>query len=477
MLIKDFLGMSSIESNNLNISNKLPWLAATAMFMQSLDATILNTALPTIAKDLNHSEFAMQGVVVAYSLTLALLIPVSGWLSDKYGTKKIFSFAIFMFTLGSLACAFAKTFDQLVVFRIVQAIGGSMMLPVSRLALLYAYPKNQLLRVMNFVTMPGLVGPLVGPVLGGWLVDVASWHWIFLINIPIGVAGFILTHFAMPNFKRKGLPFDYIGFVLFSSALVCLSLALEAGNGDSFDWSFLAITLIIAIIAGTAYIYYSRRVKNALLNLSLMKIRTLRIGLLGNLCTRLGIGSIPFILPQMIQIAFDRSAAESGLIMMSSAITTIFAKSQVVPIVARFGYKKTIIMNTLILAVAIAMLAIPNKDTSIFVLISILFVYGAVNSIQMSTMNTLSLADLTPDVASSGNTMLAITQQLSLSFGVSVGAMILRITESTTWLTHGNIGLAFKYTFISLGIITIFSSLIFAKLKNTDGDDMAGHKS
>lgn len=465
------------ESNISGVSKKLPWLAAIAMFMQSLDATILNTALPTIAKDLHHSELAMQGVVVAYALTLALLIPVSGWLADRYGTKNIFSFAIFMFTLGSLACAFSKTFDQLVIFRIVQAIGGSMMLPVSRLALLYAYPKNELLKVMNFVTMPGLVGPLVGPVLGGWLVDVASWHWIFLINIPIGIGGLILTYFVMPNYTRKGKPFDYIGFVLFSGSIVAFSLALESGDGSEFDWTFLGVTLLIAFVLGGLYILYSKRVKNSIMNLSLFKIRTLRVGIVGNLCTRLGIGSIPFILPQMLQIAFDRSASESGLIMMASAITTILAKSQVVSIVGRFGYKKTLIMNTIILSVAIAMLALPNKTTSLFVLISILLVYGAVNSIQMSTMNTISLADLDANVASAGNSMLSITQQLSLSFGVSVGAMILRVTQSSTWLTGDNLNLAFKYTFIILGVITLLSSLIFTQLKDSDGDDMAGHKS
>lgn len=464
------------QSNELNISPKLPWLAAMAMFMQSLDGTILNTALPTIAIDLNHSQLSMQAVVVSYALTLALLIPISGWLSDKYGTKRIFSIAVFLFTLGSLACAISNNFNQLVASRVLQAIGGSMMVPVSRLALIYAYPKNKLLGVINFVTMPGLVGPLLGPLLGGWLVDVASWHWIFLINIPIGVAGLIFTQYVMPNFTRGGKRFDLIGFILFSSGLVALSLALESGDGGDIDWVTLGVILFLAALFGTLYILYAKRVSNPIINLNLFKIRTLKIGLIGNLCTRLGIGSLPFLLPQMLQIAFLRSSTESGLLMMASAITTILAKSQVIPLVKRFGYKKILIINTIILAIVISMFALPDKTTPIYLLIPVLFVYGAINSIQMSSMNTISLADLTPEVASGGNSMLAITQQLSISFGVSIGAMILRSTESASWLTGGDIGLSFKYTFIILGIITFLSAGIFAQLKKTDGDDMSGHK-
>ncbi|SHF32066.1 DHA2 family efflux MFS transporter permease subunit [Dysgonomonas macrotermitis] len=468
--------MLSENSTESDISPKLPWLAAMAMFMQSLDGTILNTALPTIALDLNHSQLSMQAVVVSYALTLALLIPVSGWLSDKYGTKRIFSIAVFLFTLGSFTCAISSTFNELVASRVLQAIGGSMMVPVSRLALLYAYPKNKLLAVMNFVTMPGLVGPLIGPVLGGWIVDIASWHWIFLINIPIGITGLIFAQYVMPNFTRLGKRFDLIGFILFSVGLISLSLVLEVGGGETIDWGALAVILSIAVVFGALYIWYARRVNYPIINLSLFKIRTLRIGLIGNLCTRLGIGSLPFLLPQMLQIAFLRSSTESGMIMMASAIATIFAKSQVVPLVKRFGYKKVLISNTVILAVVISMFALPDKTTPIFLLIPVLLVYGCVNSIQMSTMNTIALADLTPDVASGGNSLLAIMQQLSISFGVSVGALILRSTESASWLTGGEIGMSFKATFVILGGMTLLSALIFTQLKSSDGDDISGHK-
>ncbi|MFV0468699.1 MAG: DHA2 family efflux MFS transporter permease subunit [Dysgonomonas sp.] len=460
-----------------NISPKLPWLAAMAMFMQSLDATILNTALPTIAQDLNHSPLSMQAVVISYALTLALLIPISGWLADRYGTKRIFSIAVFLFTFGSLCCAMSSNFTMLVCSRILQGVGGSMMVPVSRLTLIYAYPKNQLLKVMNLVTMPGLVGPLVGPLLGGWLVDVTSWHWIFLINIPIGIAGLIFAQKVMPNFSRIGKRFDFVGFILFSGALIMLSFSLEAGDMGSVEDNKLIIAFVLgAIVLIGMYIFYAKRISNPIINLGLFRIRTLRIGLLGNLFTRLGIGSLPFLLPQMIQLAFMRSAVQSGMIMMVSAIATIIAKSWVVPLVKRLGYRTVLISNTIILAFVIAMFALPDKTTPLILLTPLLVIYGSINSIQMSSMNTISLADLTPEVASGGNSLLAITQQLSMTFGVSVGAAILRYSESASWLGNGDIGLSFQYTFVILGIITFLATGIFFFLKREDGEQMSGHK-
>ncbi|MCJ8642817.1 MFS transporter, partial [Escherichia coli] len=197
----------------------LPWIAAMAFFMQALDATILNTALPAIAHSLNRSPLAMQSAIISYTLTVAMLIPVSGWLADRFGTRRIFTLAVSLFTLGSLACALSNSLPQLVVFRVIQGIGGAMMMPVARLALLRAYPRNELLPVLNFVAMPGLVGPILGPVLGGVLVTWATWHWIFLINIPIGIAGLLYARKHMPNFTTARRRFDITGFLLFGLSL------------------------------------------------------------------------------------------------------------------------------------------------------------------------------------------------------------------------------------------------------------------
>ena len=237
----------------------LPWIAAMAFFMQALDATILNTALPAIAHSLNRSPLAMQSAIISYTLTVAMLIPVSGWLADRFGTRRIFTLAVRLFTLGSLACALSNSLPQLVVFRVIQGIGGAMMMPVARLALLRAYPRNELLPVLNFVAMPGLVGPILGPVLGGVLVTWATWHWIFLINIPKGIAGLLYARKHMPNFTTARRRFDITGFLLFGLSLVLFSSGIEL-FGEKIVASWIALTVIVTSIGLLLlYILHARR--------------------------------------------------------------------------------------------------------------------------------------------------------------------------------------------------------------------------
>lgn len=272
----------------------LPWIAAMAFFMQALDATILNTALPAIAHSLNRSPLAMQSAIISYTLTVAMLIPVSGWLADRFGTRRVFMVAVSLFTLGSLACALSSSLSELVIFRVVQGVGGAMMMPVARLALLRAYPRSELLPVLNFVTMPGLVGPILGPVLGGVLVTWASWHWIFLINIPIGVAGILYARKYMPNFTTPRRKFDMTGFFLFGLSLVLFSSGMEL-FGEKIVATWIASAIIFcSIVLLLAYIRHARRHPTPLISLSLFKTRTFSVGIAGNLATRLGTGCVPF---------------------------------------------------------------------------------------------------------------------------------------------------------------------------------------
>lgn len=462
------------DTDGKKVSKWLPWVAAMAMFMQSLDGTILATALPSIAKDLNKSPLEMHSVIIAYMITLALLISLSGWLSDRFGSRNIFILAISIFTLGSLFCALATTLEMLVLARVVQAVGGSMMVPVSRLALIYSYPKNQLLKVINIVTIPGLVGPVIGPTLGGWLVQVATWHWIFLINIPIGIIGVFLAWKIVPNYKRENGQFDFIGLILFSVGLVALSLGLEL-TGDGVSTLKSSIMLFLSGLGLLAfYVVYSKKKKAPLIDLNLLKIRTLRVGLLANLFTRLGIGGIPLMLPLMLQLGFGKSPFISGMMLIFSAVTTITVKSFVVPLVRYFGYKKLLIYNTIALGITITLFALPNKETSLAWLIPVLVIYGGFNSVQMTSMNSISLADLTMKNASGGNTMLSITQQLSMSFGISFSSMLLMSFSASS--LFDDISFAFKVTFLVLGLVTVFSSVIFRFLKPDDGSEMSGVK-
>lgn len=436
----------------------LPWIAAMAFFMQALDATILNTALPAIAQSLNRSPLAMQSAIISYTLTVAMLIPVSGWLADRFGTRRVFMIAVSLFTLGSLACALSGSLTELVIFRVIQGIGGAMMMPVARLALLRAYPRSELLPVLNFVTMPGLVGPILGPVLGGVLVTWASWHWIFLINIPIGIAGIFYARKYMPNFTTPRRGFDMTGFLLFGLSLVLFSSGVEL-FGEKLVASWIALSIILgSILLLLAYIRHARRHPTPLISLPIFKTRTFSVGIAGNLATRLGTGCVPFLMPLMLQVGFGYPALGS-----------ILAKSMVTQVLRRLGYRTTLVGITVFIGLMIAQFSLQSPAMPVWMLILPLFILGMAMSTQFTSMNTITLADLTDDNASSGNSVLAVTQQLSISLGVAISAAVLRIYEG---IEGTNTVEQFHYTFITMGAITVVSALMFMLLKAKDGRNL-----
>ncbi|WP_368544449.1 multidrug transporter subunit MdtD [Enterobacter soli] len=447
----------------------LPWIAAMAFFMQALDATILNTALPAIAQSLNRSPLAMQSAIISYTLTVAMLIPVSGWLADRFGTRKIFMLAVSLFTLGSLACALSTSLSELVVFRVLQGIGGAMMMPVARLALLRAYPRSELLPVLNFVTMPGLVGPILGPVLGGVLVTWASWHWIFLINIPIGVAGLIYARKYMPNFTTPKRSFDMGGFFLFGLSLVLFSSGMEL-FGEKIVATWLALSVILSgIVLFLLYIRHARRHSTPLISLSLFNTRTFSVGVAGNIASRLGTGCVPFLMPLMLQVGFGYPALIAGCMMAPTAMGSILAKSTVTQVLRWFGYRKTLVGVTVFIGLMIAQFSLQTAALPVWMLILPLFVLGMAMSTQFTSMNTITLADLTDENASSGNSVLAVTQQLSISLGVAVSAAVLRFYEG---FDSANTVEQFHYTFITMGALTVVSALVFMLLKPKDGRNL-----
>lgn len=450
----------------------LPWIAAMAFFMQALDATILNTALPAIAQSLNRSPLAMQSAVISYTLTVALLIPVSGWLADRYGTRKVFIVAVSLFTLGSLACALSGSLASLVAFRVVQGVGGAMMMPVARLALLRAYPRSELLPVLNFVTMPGLIGPVLGPMLGGVLVTYATWHWIFLINIPMGIAGIIYARKYMPDFTTPRRRFDFLGFLLFGIGLVLLSSGIEL-----FGEKIVATSIALAVTLGGVlllllYIVHARRHPTPLIPLPMFKTRTFSVGILGNIAARLGTGCIPFLMPLMLQVGFGYSAILAGCMMAPTALGSIMAKSMVTQVLRWFGYRKTLVWISVIIGVLVASFALQTPGMSLLVLLLPLFVLGMGMSTQFTAMNTITLADLNDANASSGNSMLAVTQQLAISFGVAVSAAVLRFYENFDGSTVQH----FHATFLTMGVVTVISGSVFLMLKPGDGRHLISNR-
>ncbi len=460
-----------LQANNATIKKYLPFILATAIFMQMLDSTILNTSLPAIAKDLNESPLNMQNAIISYVLTLAVFMPVSGFLADKFGTRKVFIFSIILFSLGSLLCSLSQNLTHLVISRVVQGVGGSLMTPVGKLALIKTFHKNELVKAMNYAIIPALIGPVLGPLVGGYMVDFFTWHWIFLINIPMGIIGIILGFKFMPNYTSKVLDFDVKGFLIFAGASLLLSIALELfGNTANTTPVLLAFTLGFLLL----YFYYKHAKKDdhPIFPLSLFQVRTFRVGVLGNLATRLGISSVPLLLPLMIQIAYHQSAVVSGWIVAPMAVTAMFGKSYVIRLLNKLGYRKVLMTNTIIIGILICCLAIPSINSSIYWYIPILAALGFFNSIQFTSMNTISIADLRNFQTSSGNSLVSVNQQLAIGFGVAFGLIILKIFENNETIAQQGIHQAFKYTFLVVGSLTMLSSLVFRRLHVLDGNNM-----
>ena len=377
--------------------------------------------------------------------------------------------AVTLFTLGSLACALSSSLTELVIFRVLQGIGGAMMMPVARLALLRAYPRSELLPVLNFVTMPGLVGPILGPVLGGVFVTWASWHWIFLINIPIGVAGLLYARKYMPNFTTPRRSFDMGGFFLFGLSLVLFSSGMEL-FGEKIVATWMALSVILAgILLFLLYIRHARRHPMPLISLGLFNTRTFSVGIAGNIASRLGTGCVPFLMPLMLQVGFGYPALIAGCMMAPTAMGSILAKSTVTQVLRWFGYRKTLVGVTVFIGLMIAQFSLQSASLPVWMLIMPLFVLGIAMSTQFTSMNTITLADLTDENASSGNSVLAVTQQLSISLGVAVSAAVLRFYEG---FDSANTVEQFHYTFITMGALTVVSALVFMLLKPKDGRNL-----
>ena len=449
----------------------LPLILAISIFMQMLDSTILNTSLPAIARDLQESPLEMQNAIISYVLTLALFMPVSGFLADKFGTRKVFIFSLVVFSLGSLFCALSQNLTHLVISRVIQGIGGSLMTPVGRLALIKTFDKNEIVRAMNFAIIPALIGPVLGPLVGGYMVDYLSWHWIFLINIPIGLIGIFLSLKYMPDYISETITFDLKGFLIFASASLLISIALE-----SFGTAKNITPVLLIFILGFLLIYYyyrhAKKTASPIFPLDLFQVRTFRVGILGNMATRLGISSIPLLLPLMVQIAYGETAVVSGWIVAPMALTAMFGKSFVIRVLNYFGYRKTLMTNTFIIGFLICCLGIPGMNTSIWWFIPIIAVLGFFNSIQFTSMNTIAIADLRTSHTSSGNSLLAVNQQLAIGFGIAFGLVVLNIFQKIPQNAGENIHLAFRYTFFVVGILTILSGFVFRRLHSRDGDNM-----
>ncbi len=450
-----------------NSIRPLLWLVSLAIFMQMLDSTIVNTALPAMARSLHESPLQMQSVVFSYALAVAMFIPASGWIADRFGTRRTFLTAIIIFTLGSLLCAAAQQLSQLVAARVIQGIGGAMLLPVGRLAVLRSVSREDFLRAMSFIAIPALIGPLIGPTLGGWLVEIASWHWVFLINLPIGVIGFAAALKVMPDhYGERRRRFDLAGYLMLAFGMVALSLALDGISELGLRRAFVMLLAIGGLAALIGYWLHAANTRSALFPLELFKVASYRIGIIGNLFARVGSGSMPFLIPLLLQVGLGMSPMNAGLMMVPVALAGMAAKRAAVRLVGRFGYRRVLMVNTVLVGLAMASFALISAGQPLWLRLVQLACFGAVNSLQFTVMNTVTLRDLARELASPGNSLLSMVMMLATGFGTAASGSLLAAFNDHLGADHGATA-ALHATFLCVGAITLTSTLIFWQLADT----------
>ncbi|CAI0861669.1 MFS transporter [Serratia quinivorans] len=441
------------------------WIVAFGFFMQTLDTTIVNTALPSMAVSLGENPLRMQSVIVSYVLTVAVMLPASGWLADRVGVQRVFFSAIVLFTLGSILCARSETLNELIASRVVQGIGGAMMVPVGRLTVMKIVPREQYMAAMTFVTLPGQIGPLMGPALGGFLVQYASWHWIFLINIPVGIAGAIATLLLMPNYRMQTRRFDISGFIMLAIGMATLTLALDGHKGMGLSATAIAGLVVAGIAALAGYWWHAHSNSRALFSLRLFKTQTYKVGLTASLLGRIGSGMLPFMTPLFMQVGMGFSPFHAGLMMIPMIIGSMGMKRIVVRVVNRFGYRNVLVAATLMLAFVSLSFPLVAMLGWIWLLPVVLFFQGMVNSLRFSAMNTLTLKDLPDRLASSGNSLLSMVMQLSMSLGVSIAGILIGSFAHHQVVTDSPaIHSAFIYSYCCMALIIALPALAFARV-------------
>ncbi|HMD49569.1 MAG TPA: MFS transporter, partial [Bryobacteraceae bacterium] len=446
-------------------------------FMESLDTTILNTAVPRIAEALHVVPLSMKAVLSSYTLSLAVFIPISGWMADRFGTRRVFASAIGLFTLGSLLCGISTNIHELVACRVLQGCGGAMMVPVGRLTIVRTFAKSELIRAMSFVAIPGLIGPMLGPIAGGLIVGYLHWRVIFFVNLPIGLAGLVLVYLHLPDYRERWNPLDFVGLVLFGSGIALLSYVLEVFGEHTLSLGEILGLLALSILLLAGYGVHASKTPFPLLELTLFHIRTFRAAVSGSFFTRLGIGGIPFILPLLYQVGLGFSPIQSGLLMMPQAIASMSLKMTMPKILARFGYRAVLISNTLIIGFLISLFALIGVGTPVWFMVVQSFCYGFFSSLQYTSMNTLVYADVTSEQASAASSIASTMQQMSVSFGVATASLLTAVFIPDRF--HSNAPQMIQgihRAFFVLAGVTALSTLVFRELKADDGSVTSQHK-
>ncbi|KXU34756.1 EmrB/QacA family drug resistance transporter [Cephaloticoccus primus] len=444
--------------------------------MEHLDSTVLNTAIPAMAESLRVQPLALRSVSMSYMLALAVFIPISGWMADRFGTRRVFMGAIAIFALGSLLCGISVGVPMMVCARLLQGIGGAMMTPVGRVALVRSFPRSELLRMTNYVIIPALIGPMVGPFIGGLIVHWLHWRVIFLINLPLALFGLWMVRRYMPNYFDEETPrLDHTGFVLFGAGIALLSYALQALGDHTLAAGRLSLVTAISLLLLAAYGWHSRRTHKPVLSLWLLQRRTVRASVIAGGVSRLGIGGMPFVLPLLYQIGLGYTPWQAGLLMIPNAGAAILMKAASTRLLARFGHRRILISNTVFVGIIIGLFALITPGISVWWIITLSFMQGFFISMQFTGINSLVYAEVEDRDAAKASSLASTAQQLTFSFGTAFAALL------AGWFLAGrNQSDAAEFlnalhgVFITMGLVTIISSLCYLRLHPNDGNNISG---
>ena len=453
----------------------IPLIVACALFMENMDSTVITTSLPAIAADIGENPLALKLALTSYLVSLAVFIPISGWVADRFGSRTVFSVAIVVFVGGSLLCAISESLPAFIVARFIQGLGGAMMVPVGRLVLMRAVSKSEYVAALNYLTIPALMGPVIGPALGGAITLYFHWRWIFIINLPIGLLGILLVQRHIPNVVEEVVPpFDWRGFALCGVGLSVLMLGLSSLGGHLMPLIFTAAAVAGGAVILLGYVFHAQHTAHPSLDLRMFRVPTFFNGVAAGSLFRIGVGATPFLLPLLLQLGFGLNPLQSGLLTCATAAGAMFMKTLTVTILRQWGFRAVLSVNALFAAASVAACALFTPSTPHIVIFVVLLVSGCLRSLQFTALQALSFADATRENMSQATSIASMTQRLAQSLGIAVGAYALELSSRAQG--HGSIVAAdFPPAFIAVAVIAALCVLFHRRLPRAAGTEVSGH--
>lgn len=454
----------------------VPLIVACALFMENLDSTVIATALPAIARSLNEDPLHLSLAITSYLLSLSIFIPLSGWMADRYGARRVFRNAILIFVLGSICCAASQSIGQLIAARVLQGLGGAMMVPVGRLVLLREVPKSELVGAMAYLTIPALMAPIFGPPLGGLIATYASWRWIFLVNLPIGVLGWWLVNRYIRDIRETGQPpLDLAGWMLLGAGLAGIVFGFENLGKHVLPPQVPEASLLVGIVLLMLYVAHARVDEAPIVRLSLLRVTTFRVSVTGGSLFRIGVGSFSLLMPMMLQVGFGLSALRSGLITFAGAVGALLMKTLAERLTRHYGFRKLLVANTLISSAALIVCGFVRPSLPYVLVIGFLLLTGFLRSLQFTCINAMAYADIDEHEMSQATSFSSTAQQLALSVGVGIGSQVLALSL----LLRGGTTLSpidFSAAFCAVGLLSMMSFFSFRRLAPDAGSNVSGHR-